>query len=35
MSPNNAGCYATGELVTVFCDKWNQLIGDEIGWRPV
>lgn len=32
VGPDDADCYTTGELVTLFCNTWNQLTGDEIGW---
>lgn len=33
VGPDDADCYTTGELVTLFCDKWNRLSGDEVGWK--
>lgn len=35
VGPDDVDCYATGELVTLFCDKWNQLAGDNISWKNV
>lgn len=35
VGPDDADCYTTGELVTLFCDKWNQLTGSEIVWKNV
>ena len=33
VGPDDADCYTTGELVTLFCDKWNHFTGDKIGWK--
>ncbi len=35
VGPDDADCYTTGELVTLFCDKWNQLTGSEMVWKNV
>lgn len=35
VGPDDADCYTTGELVTLFCEKWNQITGDSISWRNV
>ncbi len=32
VGPNETDCFATGELVTLFCNKWNQVTGDSIQW---
>ena len=32
VGPDDAGCLTTGELVTLFCDKWNIATGDAIQW---
>lgn len=32
VGPEEADCRTTGELVTVFCNQWNKLTGDEIRW---
>lgn len=33
VGPDEADCYATGELVKLFCEKWNQVTGEQILWR--
>lgn len=35
VGPENADCYSTGELVTLFCKKWMERTGREIIWRNV
>ena len=35
VGPDDIDCWTTGELVTLFCDKWNQLNGTEITWKNV
>lgn len=35
VGPDDVDCYTTGELVTLFCDKWNETAGTEIGWKNV
>lgn len=35
MGPDDADCYTTGELVTLFCEKWNRLTENEISWKNV
>ena len=32
VGPDDADCLATGELVTLFCEKWNQTAGSSIQW---
>lgn len=32
VGPDDVDCWTTGELVTLFCDKWNQQTGDSIKW---
>lgn len=32
VGPDDADCWTTGELVTLFCDKWNSATGDSIKW---
>ncbi len=32
IGPNEEDCITTGELVTLFCDKWNKMMGDSIQW---
>lgn len=33
VGPDDADCYATGELVTLFCEKWNQAAGQHVSWK--
>ena len=33
VGPDETDCYATGELVKLFCEKWNQVTGEPISWR--
>ena len=35
VGPNDTDCYATGELVDLFCRKWNQQTGDGLTWKNV
>lgn len=35
VGPDETDCYTTGELVTLFCEKWNQASGDHVSWRNV
>lgn len=32
VGPDETDCWTTGDLVTLFCDKWNQATGDSIKW---
>ena len=32
VGPDDADCLTRGELVTLFCDKWNIATGDAIQW---
>lgn len=32
VGPDDASCWTTGELVALFCDKWNSVTGDSIKW---
>lgn len=32
VGPDDADCLTTGELVTLFCQKWNQTAGTSIQW---
>lgn len=32
VGPDDADCWTTGELVTLFCDKWNQAHGTAVKW---
>ena len=33
VGPDETDCYATGELVTLFCEKWDQATGQKISWK--
>ncbi|MBD5487934.1 MAG: CDP-glucose 4,6-dehydratase [Lachnospiraceae bacterium] len=33
VGPNETDCYETGELVTLFCEKWNQATGKQVTWK--
>ncbi|MBQ8317741.1 MAG: CDP-glucose 4,6-dehydratase [Lachnospiraceae bacterium] len=33
VGPDDADCWTTGELVTLFCEKWNVATGDKIKWE--
>ena len=35
VGPGEADCYTTGELVTLFCNKWNELAGESMVWKNV
>ena len=32
VGPDDADCLTTGELVTLFCEKWNSQTGSDIKW---
>ncbi len=32
VGPDDADCWTTGELVTLFCNKWNKATGDAVKW---
>lgn len=32
VGPDDTDCWTTGELVTLFCDKWNKTTGDSVKW---
>lgn len=32
VGPNDSDCWTTGELVTLFCKKWNEKTGQNINW---
>lgn len=32
VGPDEVDCWTTGELVTLFCDKWNVATGENISW---
>lgn len=33
VGPDETDCYTTGELVTLFCEKWNRATGQQISWK--
>lgn len=33
IGPNETDCFTTGELVTLFCDKWNQSHETQMSWK--
>ena len=33
VGPDEADCWTTGNLVTLFCDKWNRKLGANIKWE--
>lgn len=33
VGPEEKDCITTGELVTLFCNKWNEKTGDNISWK--
>lgn len=35
VGPNEEDCWTTGDLVSLFCSKWNQKTGNEITWENV
>lgn len=32
VGPDDSDCWTTGELVTLFCDKWNKATGSTVKW---
>ena len=32
VGPDEIDCWTTGELVTLFCEKWNKITGDNVNW---
>lgn len=32
VGPDDTDCWTTGNLVSLFCDKWNDATGDRIKW---
>jgi CDP-glucose 4,6-dehydratase len=32
VGPDDTDCWNTGDLVTLFCDKWNQATGASVNW---
>ena len=35
VGPDEADCWTTGDLVTLFCDKWNSLTGSSLTWKSI
>ncbi|MBB2182852.1 CDP-glucose 4,6-dehydratase [Lachnospiraceae bacterium MD1] len=35
VGPDDADCWTTGKLVTLFCDKWNESNGTNITWKNI
>lgn len=35
VGPDETSCLTTGELVTLFCEKWNEVMGASITWKNV
>lgn len=35
VGPNEADCWTTGELATLFCDEWKRMTGQTVIWRNV
>lgn len=35
VGPDEADCYTTGDLVTLFCEKWNHASGEDVNWKNV
>lgn len=33
VGPDETDCYTTGELVTLFCEKWNRATGEQVSWK--
>ncbi|MCM1266498.1 MAG: CDP-glucose 4,6-dehydratase [Bacteroidales bacterium] len=33
VGPDETDCYTTGEIVTLFCEKWNRATGQQAVWR--
>lgn len=32
IGPDESDCWTTGELVTLFCNKWNEATGESLKW---
>ena len=32
VGPDETDCYTTGEIVTLFCEKWNHATGQQVSW---
>lgn len=35
VGPDDADCYSTGELVSLFCEKWKDVTGREVVWKNI
>lgn len=35
VGPDDIDCWTTGELVTLFCNKWNKEMGTDITWKNI
>ena len=33
VGPDETDCLSTGDLVTLFCDKWNRATGNHVEWK--
>lgn len=33
VGPDETDCWTTGDLVTLFCEKWNRVTGDRVIWK--
>lgn len=33
VGPDEMDCYTTGQIVTLFCEKWNQKTGQRVSWK--
>lgn len=33
VGPDETDCYTTGEIVTLFCEKWNRATGQQVHWK--
>nr|WP_318684986.1 CDP-glucose 4,6-dehydratase [uncultured Acetatifactor sp.] len=35
VGPDDSDCWATGELVSLFCDKWNEAMNTSVTWKNI
>lgn len=35
VGPDDSDCWATGELVSLFCDKWNEAMNTSVMWKNI
>lgn len=35
VGPNESDCLETGQVVTLFCEQWNEVMGTNIAWENV